>query len=275
MHVVKLTYLCRNIRKVIHSTLNQFGTFMALNKILVLIPARYDSSRFPGKPLAKILGKPMVQRVYEQIASGPYQGCELDAFVVTDSEKIKKAVNDFGGNVCLISDNTESGTERIALALERFFKNKKYDLIINVQGDEPLIRASIIENLVKYHLSSTFDIATVVRKDNDIGDNPNVVKAIYSKPSADVFIFPGQKYLIIEILCEKVCMLMLVFYSFRPLALTSFCRFSPSEYERVESLEQLRALENGLTIGAIEVNEHLQGVDTPDDIAKVEEQLNE
>ena len=89
MHVVKLTYLCRNIRKVIHSTLNQFGTFMALNKILVLIPARYDSSRFPGKPLAKILGKPMVQRVYEQIQVD-LSRFELDAFVVTDSERLRK-----------------------------------------------------------------------------------------------------------------------------------------------------------------------------------------
>ena len=248
---------------------------MALNKILVLIPARYDSTRFPGKPLANILGKPMVQWVYERISQSEYYDIEVEVFVVTDNKKIKDVVHGFGGNVCLVTDETESGTERISLAVERFFSNKNYDLVINVQGDEPLIKSSIIEQLANYHLQSKFDIATVVRADIDVGENPNVVKAIYSKSSGRCLYFsraeiPYDRQSLRENFYAHVGI-----YSFRFPALKSFCQFPVSEYERIESLEQLRALENGLTIGAIEVNERLQGVDTPEDIAKVEEQLNE
>ena len=248
---------------------------MAVNKILVLIPARFNSSRFPGKPLAKILDKPMIQHVFERIANTDYQNINVDVFVVTDDKKIEVAVEGFGGDVCLVSDETESGTERVSLAVDRFFKDKNYDLIINVQGDEPLIKPEIIEQLANYHLNSEFDIATVVRKDNEIGSDPNVVKAIYSRPSGRCLYFsrseiPFNRNSLRENLYAHVGI-----YSFRPSALSRFCEFPVSEYEKIESLEQLRALENGLTIGAIESNERLQGVDTPDDIAKVEEQLNE
>ena len=123
---------------------------MTKYNILVLIPARFDSTRFPGKPLALIHGKPMIQWVFEQVSSSSTDKINFDTCVVTDNQQVLKAVEAFSGNVCLVEDETESGTERIGLALERHFQNKKFDLIINVQGDEPLVKSSIIEKIATY-----------------------------------------------------------------------------------------------------------------------------
>lgn len=248
---------------------------MAKTKILVLIPARFDSTRFPGKPLALILGKPMIQWVYERVASLKNDQIDCVTCVVTDNEKVKNAVEHFGGKVCLVSDYTESGTERIALALNRFFKNDKFDLVINVQGDEPLIKAKIIEDLAIFHQQNNFDITTVVRADNQIGQEPNTVKAIYCPKNGRCLYFSRSEIPFDRTKSRETLYAHVGIYSFRPEALNKFCELTVGYYEKIESLEQLRALENGLTIGAIQVDVRLQGVDTPEDIAKVEGKLNE
>jgi 3-deoxy-manno-octulosonate cytidylyltransferase (CMP-KDO synthetase) len=248
---------------------------METKNILILIPARYDSTRFPGKPLAKILGKPMIQWVYERAIRSFDPSIKVIACVVTDSDKVKSVVDGFGGKVCIVNDHTESGTERIAFALERFFKNDHFDLVINVQGDEPLIESEIIEELANFHLESNFDIATVVRKEKDIGQEPNTVKAIYCPSNGQCLYFSRSEVPFDRNNLRENFYAHVGIYSFRPSALKAFCTFPLSHYEKIESLEQLRALENGLTIGAIEVNVRLQGVDTPSDISKVEEKLNE
>ncbi len=246
---------------------------MAPKNILVLIPARFDSTRFPGKPLALIAGKPMIQWVYERVSLSSSGLINFNVCVVTDHEKVKEAVEAFAGKVCLVDDETESGTERIALALERHFKQKNYDLVINVQGDEPLIIPKIIEDLCQFHLGSDFDITTVVREDNEIGKDPNTVKAIYCPSSGRCLYFSRSEIPFDRHQSRENFYAHVGIYSFKPEALKSFCEFPVGHYEKIESLEQLRALENGLTIGAIKVNERLQGVDTPEDIAKVEEKL--
>jgi len=248
---------------------------MAKTKILVLIPARFDSTRFPGKPLAPILGKPMIQWVFERVSAINNPEIECVSCVVTDNEKIKTAVEDFGGRVCLVSDHTESGTERIALASSRFFQDEGFDLIINVQGDEPLIEAKIIEDLAMFHIKNNFDITTVVRPDNEIGLEENTVKAIYCPDSGRCLYFSRSEIPFDRTNSRDSFYAHVGIYSFKPAALHQFCQFKLGYYEKIESLEQLRALENGLTIGAIEVNVRLQGVDTPDDITKVEGKLNE
>lgn len=246
---------------------------MATNNILVLIPARFDSTRFPGKPLALIHDKPMIQWVFERVSASGKADINFHTCVVTDHQKVKQAVESFGGNVCLVEDETESGTERIALALERHFQNKKFDLVINVQGDEPLIKSTIIEQIAKFHLSSEYDIATVVRPESDIGEDSNTVKAIYCPSNGRCLYFSRAAVPFDRNKKREHYFAHVGIYSFKPEALARFCQYPVGYYEKIESLEQLRALENGLTIGAIEAHERLQGVDVPEDIAKVEEKL--
>ena len=247
---------------------------MAKNNVLILIPARFDSTRFPGKPLAKILGKPMIQWVYERSSNSYSDENNVSAYVVTDNLEIKSIVDDFGGNSCLISDETDSGTERIALAVSRHFKEDQFDLIINVQGDEPLITSEVVERLIDFHSKNNFDIATVVKKEAAIGNDPNRVKAVYCPSSGSCLYFSRANIPHDRDNIGTEFYAHIGIYSFKPEALQKFCSFDKGFYEKMESLEQLRALENGQTIGAIEVDVNLQGVDTPEDISKVEDKLN-
>ncbi len=247
--------------------------------MLVLIPARYASSRFPGKPLAKLAGKSVIQRVYENCAQAPdphFQVC-----VVTDDQRIEDEVKRFGGQVRRVDDQVPSGSERIMLCLERHFAQEKWDLVINVQGDEPLVTRADLEKVAKAHIESGFDIFTVVRE--RIGEtqdfkDPNKVKAIYSKESHRCLYFSRSP---VPYARERAgdlgpvpWYLHVGIYSYRPEALRRFGRAPASHYEGVEQLEQLRALEMGLTIGAVSLNKEFHGVDVPADLAKLEGVLN-
>jgi len=250
---------------------------MNSKRALLLIPARYESSRFPGKPLALIRGRPMIQRVYERLslAGKTSDSVQFDLFVVTDNNLIKNTVEGFGGRVHFVSDETSSGTERIALAYERFHDIEDYDLVINVQGDEPLICHTIIESLANFHLSRKFDITTIVRP-NDVDEvNPNTVKAIYCKSNSRCLYFSRAEIPFNRSNDKNLSYAHVGIYSYSPKSLQLFTSFDQGVYEKIEMLEQLRALENGQSIGAIEVNAHLQGVDVPEDIAKVEEFLDD
>lgn len=238
-------------------------------KIVILIPARFQSSRFPGKPLAKIAGISMIERVYKN--------CLLSGFmtyVVTDHDGIEAHVNEFGGKVLRVDDNVPSGSERIALAYERFLEKEKPDLVINVQGDEPLLSGRILKELAEFHLSSHFNIGTLLRersvKEEDF-KNPNVVKAVFSPSSKQCFYFSreslpydrdgGREYSWYQ---------HIGVYSYKPQSLSTFVKLPMSTLEDLEKLEQLRALENQMTIGAVLTTQKLMGVDVPEDISKVE-----
>lgn len=241
--------------------------------VVILIPARFASSRFPGKPLAKILGKTMVERVYANCAASGFP-----TFVVTDNSEIEKEVIRFGGKVLRVDDDVPSGSERIALAYERHCRDLNPDLVINVQGDEPLLKGDVLKELADYHLKNSWEIATLVRErkaSEEDFKNKNVVKAVYVEASGECLYFSRESlphdrdrknthswYHHIGV------------YSYKPAALSRFVKIPLGKLEDLEKLEQLRALENGMKIGAVKTNQKLIGVDVPEDIHKVEGALS-
>lgn len=243
-------------------------------KTVVLIPARYSSSRFPGKPLAMISGVSMIERVYKNC-----QRSNLECAVVTDDERIEQHVLAFGGKVVRVDDNVPSGSERIALAFERFYKNENYELVINVQGDEPLLNGEILKELAAFHDQSSFEIGTLIRPrstEEEDFRNPNVVKAVYCEESKKCLYFsraslPFSR----DGLTNYRWYQHIGVYSYTARALQAFVKLPESHLEVMERLEQLRALENNMSIGAIVSTQKLMGVDVPEDIKKVEEVLSE
>ncbi len=249
-------------------------------KVLVLIPARYASTRFPGKPLAKIAGQSMIHRVFHNCSqANSAQGessIQFDIVVVTDSQKIEGHVRDFGGQVIRVDDDVPSGTERVYLGWKRWGEGKEYKLIVNVQGDEPLFKGRDLRCLVEFHLGSNFDIGTMVSRRTDLMEwsDPNRVKVVWNAESGNCFYFSRARIPFDQAggkLAEW--WLHIGVYSYRPKALSAFYHSSCGVYEKLEKLEQLRALESGLKIGACEIERTLVGVDVPEDIQKVEECL--
>lgn len=240
-------------------------------KPLILIPARFESSRFPGKPLAQIRGKSMIDHVYDRCAKA-----QATVAVVTDDDRIEQHLKNQGKNVLRVDDPVQTGSERIALAFERNYLNEGFDIVVNVQGDEPLIEAESLSELIKFHLENNFDITTMVKENSNLKSfqNENVVKAIYSEKTGQCLYFSRSSIPfhrnknIKEIFWQHIGI-----YCYSPKTLDQFNKLKPSLLESVESLEQLRALENGMSIGAITTQMNLHGVDTPEDIAKIEEIL--
>lgn len=241
---------------------------------VVLIPARYGSSRFPGKPLAVIKGKSMVERVYFNCLSSGFE-----CAVVTDNDEIEDAVKAFGGKVLRVDDDVPSGSERIALAYVRFMEKHQPSLVINVQGDEPMLKGEVLRDLARFHLSSPFDIATLLRERRSGEEdfrNPNVVKAVWSRDSGQCLYFSRQSLPFDRDGGRDFAWHHHIgVYSYRPEALLSFVKLPVARLEDLEKLEQLRALENKMSIGAILTDQKLIGVDVPGDIKKVEGALCE
>lgn len=242
--------------------------------IIVLIPARYGSSRFPGKPLAMIQGQSMVERVYTNCKNSGFE-----CAVVTDNDEIEEAVKKFGGSVLRIDDDVPSGSERIALAYERFFKNKSIDLVINVQGDEPLLKGEVLKELADFHLKSDFDITTLLKERHSTEEaflNNNVVKAVWSPVSKQCLYFSRQSLPFDrDQKNDHTWYQHIGVYSYRPEALSQFVKLPMSRLEDLEKLEQLRALENQMTVGGILTTANLIGVDVPEDVKKVEGALRD
>jgi len=167
-----------------------------MNEGVILIPARFESSRFPGKPLVPLNGRPLIQWVFENC-----QEIGFRTIVVTDHDLIEKAVLSFNGEVLRVNDAVVSGTERINLAFQRFLKEKKIQWVLNVQGDEPMLKGSDIKRLLEFHHKNQFDISTLVRKRTDLEGyhNANLVKAIYSPNSGKCHFLHVHLFLIIEI----------------------------------------------------------------------------
>ena len=268
------------------ATMKFLRLFVEHKKILILIPSRYNSSRFEGKPLAPIKGKSLIQRVYEgclkskDCVASKYR-LEIEVCVVTDDDRIENHVKEFAGNVVRVDDDVASGTLRIKKAFERYYlsqgQDKKiYDVIINVQGDEPLIDAKDIITLSEFHILSDYSISTIVKPESmsnrDI-ENPDKVKAIYSKDSGRCHFFTRAEVPFdrdSENQKEANWFLHVGVYAYSPESLENYCQLKPAYYENIEKLEQLRAIENNMTIGAIETHHEMISIDRPEDIQKLE-----
>jgi 3-deoxy-manno-octulosonate cytidylyltransferase (CMP-KDO synthetase) len=237
--------------------------------VVVLIPARFGSSRFPGKPLALIAGRSMIDRVYSNCKTSGFKTA-----VVTDNDEIEKHVLAFGGTVLRVDDDVPSGSERIALAYQRFLSDTKADLVINVQGDEPLLKGDVLKELAEFHLKSSYPITTLLRErkaSEEDFKNPNVVKAVWADKTGQCLYFSRQSLPYDRDGGKDYSWYQHIgVYSYRPEALLAFVKLPMSPLEDLEKLEQLRALENGYSIGAVLTTQKLMGVDVPDDIQKVE-----
>lgn len=238
---------------------------------IVIIPARYDSTRFPGKPLCPLKGKPLIQHVYEN--SKRSRRAE-DVIVATDSETIFERVLAFGGKAVMTDKDHPSGTDRIA----EVAASLDYDIIVNVQGDEPLIRPEMIDDVITALDDTRASIGTLIKKIEDpaeISDH-NVVKvvidkegfALYFSRAAIPFRAPHS-----EIRAPGYYKHIGI-YSYRRDVLLSLAGMKPTELEKIEKLEQLRALENGIQIKIKETFLETFGVDTPEDLERVEKCLN-
>ena len=238
--------------------------------ILAVIPARYGSTRFPGKPLVDIHGKSMIRRTWEQVSAARL----VDrAVVATDDERIFQHVREFGGEVVMTRGDHASGTDRCAEVARRY---KEARVILNVQGDEPFIQPEQIDFLTATLLASPrLGIATLLKRIDDpaLLHNPNVVKAVHA-PGYGALYFsrhpvpyfrdaPPEEWLNRHTYFKHIGM-----YAFKRASLLKIARLSPTPLEKAESLEQLRWLENGLRI-AIGITEmETSGIDTPEDLHK-------
>ncbi len=240
-------------------------------KTLGIIPARFESSRFPGKPLVKIAGKTMIQRVYEQCLKTEILS---DVIVATDDKRIFDHVISFGGKVQMTSPDHPTGTDRIAEIVEKI---SDFDLIVNIQGDEPFIHPQQIEAVLRvFEKNKTAQIATgvrVIENPNDI-DNPNVVKAVFGKNGRALYFsrspIPFLRNIKKEDWSTASFYKHIGMYAFRRDALLEITQLKPSRLEQLESLEQLRWLENGFEIFITELPFDSFGIDTPEDLKEAE-----
>jgi len=247
-------------------------------KTIGIIPARYGSSRFPGKPLVDMRGKPMIQRVYEQVKKALH-----DVYVATDNQQIFDTVARFGGDVVMTRDDHQSGTDRIAEALEKITsdRGKKYDIVLNVQGDEPFIHPEQILSLKHCFDDPNTDIATLVKiidnEDTLLNPNsPKVVigkgaKALYFSRSPIPYCRNEKKG---EWLKQHPYYKHIGIYGYRSEVLNQITRLAQSPLELAESLEQLRWLENGFTIKTALTDFEGLAVDTPEDLDLVLQYLD-
>lgn len=235
-------------------------------RALVVIPARFESSRFPGKPLAEVLGTPMILRVLEQaLLAVP------EVLVATDDERIFDAVRASGREAQMTSKNHLSGTDRIGEAVQGL-NLAPNDVVINVQGDEPFIAPEQIESVLGLFEKESVEIGTLVRRvtDPSVLDNPNTPKvaralngeALYFSRSCIPFVRNASD--------SAVHWQHVGLYAYRLRVLEKLVALPPSPLEQAESLEQLRWLENGYRIHCAETDQETWAIDTPEDLARVE-----
>lgn len=245
-------------------------------KFLGIIPARYASTRFPAKPLAMLGGKTVIQRVYEQVA-----GVLDDTCIATDDERIETAVKAFGGKVVMTSIHHNSGTDRCYEAYTRI--GSEFDVVVNIQGDEPFIQASQLEALKACFDDPSTRIATLVKpftSDNDFEalENINSPKVALDKNRNALYfsrsVIPYQRNADKrDWLKNHVYYKHIGLYAYRTEVLKEITSLPQSPLELAESLEQLRWLENGYAIKAGITDVETIGIDTPQDLARAEEFL--
>lgn len=242
-------------------------------KFIGIIPARYASSRFPGKPLASLGGKIVIQRVYEQVAAVLEHVC-----VATDDERILNSVTAFGGQAVMTSPHHKSGTDRIAEAVEKI--GGDYDVIINIQGDEPFIQSSQIKTLCHCFDDSDTQIATLGKPFSTIDavQNVNSPKIVLDNKGYAMYFSRAVIPFIRGVdqtgwLAQYPFLKHIGIYAYRASVLTEITQLPQSSLELAESLEQLRWLQNGykIKVGLTEVE--TIGIDTPADLQRAEDFL--
>ena len=247
-------------------------------KFIAIIPARYASTRFPGKPLAMLGGKSVIQRVWEQVS-----GAVGAAVVATDDERIAEAVEAFGGRAVMTSPDHKSGTDRCWEAYQK--QGEEYDVIINVQGDEPFIAHSQLRAIMSCFEDENTDIATLVKPFAESDglaalENPNSPKVVLDNSSRAIYfsrsVIPylrgveKEEWLKHHTFYKHIGM-----YAFRRNVLGEVTSLPQSKLELAESLEQLRWLENGYKIGVGISDVETVGIDTPEDLERAEAFLKE
>lgn len=245
-------------------------------KFIVIIPARYASTRFPAKLLALLGGKPVIERVYEQV-----KGVVERVVVATDDERIYQAVEAFGGEVVMTSTEHRSGTDRCWEAYQKV--GQQYDVVINVQGDEPFIAHSQLRAIMACFEDEATDIATLVKpfaEEDGLAalENPNSPKVVLDAASRAIYfsrsVIPYLRGVErSEWLKEHTFYKHIGMYAFRADVLREITALPQSALEKAESLEQLRWLENGYKIGVGISDVETIGIDTPEDLERAEEFL--
>ena len=235
---------------------------------VAVIPARYGATRLPGKPLADICGKPMIQWVYERVRQA--RGISR-IIVATDDDRVMKAVKSFGGEAMMTSPELQSGTDRVAAVAEQV----PADIYINIQGDEPLMDSAAIESALELVRSGQFSFGTAMTplvSESELLD-PSVVKVLVDRDKRAIYFSrhpipysrgpkpaPGQPF---------ACQRHVGLYVYSRETLRRFRALPVSLIEQAEVLEQLRALEHGIALGVAQANFTSIGVDTPEDLEKV------
>lgn len=240
-----------------------------MNKVIIVIPARYGSTRFPGKPLADLQGKPIIQWVYEACKKAD---CG-EVIIATEDERITSAAASFGAKAVMTSADCQSGTDRIYQAT----KGLGADYVINVQGDEPFVQPETIKavvELVKNDDQTDISTACMPITDKEAVNNPNHVKAVLAKDMRALYFsrspIPYKREKTPE--SEKApYYLHCGIYGYKIKALEQFVKLPVSPLENLEKLEQLRALEAGMTIKSALINKAGPAIDTPADLERAKE----
>jgi 3-deoxy-manno-octulosonate cytidylyltransferase (CMP-KDO synthetase) len=244
-------------------------------KFAGIIPARYASTRFPGKPLVMIKGKSMIERVYIK-AKKVFE----DVCVATDDYRIEAEVKRFGGQVIMTSEHHQSGTDRCAEAIDILQERlkTKFDVVVNVQGDEPFVQTEQLQKLMKCFENEKTQIATLVRffNANDDMFSPNCAKVLRNKYNQAIYfsraVIPYLRGKELTSWAENYPYLKQIgIYAYRTEILKEITKLKPSALELAESLEQLRWIENGYVISVEETDFESICIDTPEDLAKVNE----
>ncbi len=240
-------------------------------KFAAIIPSRYASTRFPGKPLADMAGKTMIQRVYEQVKKALE-----DVWVATDDERIFQTVKNFGGNVIMTSADHTSGTDRCYEAYRKI--EKQFDVVINIQGDEPFVQPGQIETLKNCFTGKEIQLATLIKpfKKEDGFDalfNPNSPKVIINRKGEAISFSRSIIPYIRDVhhtewLDKHTFYKHIGMYAYRTDVLAEITGLERSPLEKAESLEQLRWIENGYKIQTGITDVETIGIDTPEDMVK-------
>lgn len=238
--------------------------------VLAVIPARFASTRFPGKPLALLSGKPMVQHVWEHCRQAPGVA---EVIVATEDERIEAACRAFGARCELTSADHVSGTDRVWEVASR---HTEFTAVLNVQGDEPAMDPATIGAVAAALADPAIDIATAVSPSDDYDalENPNVVKAVLTLSGRALYFSRARIPFLRDAAAPRpTCYRHLGIYGFQRAALERVTRLAVSPLERAESLEQLRWLQAGLALHCVPVSAFSMGVDTPRDLESLAHSL--
>ena len=243
-------------------------------KIVGVIPARYGSTRFPGKPLVDLLGRPLIQWTIEGSQKSKLLS---DLIVATDDDRIKKAAEAVGVKVAMTPSELPTGSDRIHAAIQ----NIDCDIVVNIQGDEPLVTGELIDRLAQVFIDDpNLDMATLAHPISDEElESPNAVKVVLNHKDEALYFsrfpIPYSRSKAAEMGSHEGCLKHIGMYAYTKKFLKKFCETPPAFIEKAESLEQLRALYLGAKIKVVRVKEASLGVDTPEDLVRLEKLLSQ